>query len=544
VKQNAVAAIDAAVRAEMDRCNQPGLTVGVTDADQTLYVRTYGFADITSQRSVTAETLFEIGSIGKSFTAMAILQLVDEGLIDLHAPVARYLPWFEVSNNGDETQITVAHLLSHTAGIVAGIDGTPEAAFQVWTLRDLPRFSAPGERFHYSNVGYKALGLVLEGVTGRPYSEVLRERILDPLGMSETEPAITHAIRPRLAVGYVYLDDDRIGHAGAPLAPATWLETETADGSIASTATDMCAFVRALLRGGETPAGPLLTKHTFQQMTTSHVADEEGGEYGYGLSLQALNGRRFIGHGGGMVGYAAGVETDPDAGLGAVVLQNAASTSPMALARLVIGIVREAGDGSTPAPVASWKTSVATVPDGVAGTYVSADPSCEPLEIVSDGGLALRVRGREIALEALEDDLLFAPDAALDRFPLRIERPADGAPEVWHGWRRYVLAGADPRPLPMPPDELRAIAGHYRSHNPWTTNFHVFLRGDQPWLFFADPPDGFAIEQPLVPQPDGSFRVGEDAGNPEALRFDTIADRRALRAWLSGWPYYRVDRLV
>ena len=114
-----------------------------------------------------------------------------------------------------------------------------------------------------------------------------------------------------------------------------------------------------------------------------------------------------------------------------------------------------------------------------------------------------------------------------------------GAPELWHGCRRYVRAGVTRRRLPEPPDELRAIAGHYRSHNPWTTNFHVFLRGDGPWLFFASAPDGFAMEQRLEPLPDGSFRVGEDPGNPEGLRFDTVAEGRALRAHLSGWPYYR-----
>ena len=95
---------------------------------------------------------------------------------------------------------------------------------------------------------------MLEAVEGRPYPEIIRERILDPLEMSATEPAITHDIRARLAVGYEYLHDDRLSHPDAPLAPATWLETETADGSIASNAADMCAFVRLLLRGGEGPA--------------------------------------------------------------------------------------------------------------------------------------------------------------------------------------------------------------------------------------------------------------------------------------------------
>jgi D-alanyl-D-alanine carboxypeptidase len=300
-------AIDDAVRVRMQRGRIPGLTLGLTDRDAALLIRSYGYAELASRQPVTSDTLFEIGSIGKTFTAVAILQLVDEGRLDLHAPVDTYLPWFAVPQRAGHAPITIAHLLSHTAGIVAGIDGTPEAAFQVWSLRDLPTFSAPGERFHYSNVGYKGLGLVLETVEGRPYREIIRAHVLDPLEMSATEPVITHDIRPRIAAGYEYLHDDRLSHAGSPLAPATWLETETADGSIASTAADMCVF------------------------------------------------------------------------------------------------------------------------------------------------------------------------------------------------------------------------------------------GDQPWLVFAAAPDGFDTEQPLIPSDDGTFRVSDDPGNPETLRFDTVIDGRALRAWLSGWPYYRAD---
>ena len=208
-----VEAVDAAALAAIERGAQPGLALAVTDRDRTLALRTYGYAQLESRVPVMPETLFEIGSIGKTFTAVAALQLADEGALNLDAPVAEYLPWFAVPQPAGAPPITVAHLLSHTAGIVAGIDATPEAAFQVWSLRDLPAASAPGERFHYSNVGYKALGLVLEAVDGRPYPEVVRGRVLDPLGMAATEPAITHDVRERLAVGYEYLHDDRIGHA-------------------------------------------------------------------------------------------------------------------------------------------------------------------------------------------------------------------------------------------------------------------------------------------------------------------------------------------
>jgi D-alanyl-D-alanine carboxypeptidase len=513
-------AVDAAVEAELARSRQPGLTLGLTDRDRTLVVRNYGFAELESRRPVTSETLFEIGSIGKSFTAVAVLQLVDEGRIDLNAPVDRYLPWFTVPQ-----PVTIAHLLSHTAGLAAGVDGTPEAAFQVWSLRGLPMRSAPGERFHYSNVGYKALGLLLEALEGRPYREVLRDRVLEPLGMSATEPAITHDIRARLAVGYEYLHDDRIGHPGAPLAPATWLQTDTADGSIASTAEDMCAFVRLLLRGGE----GLLSEQSFADMTSRRARMAETAWYGFGLVTRDVEGRRFIGHGGGMVGYLAGLQADPEAGLGAIVLQNGLSARPVTLARTAIEIAR----GTPP-------TAPAAAADfDLIGVYESDD--VQPIEIaVAGDALVLRSGGRQVAFEEAGDDLILAPDAAFDRFAFHVERP-NGVPELWHGGRRYARAGANVQPLPEPPAELRAFAGHYRSHNPWATNFRVVLRGDRPWLLFTAAPDGFDDQQLLVPDGDGSFRIGDDPGNPESLRFDTLVDGRALRAWLSGWPYYRVD---
>jgi hypothetical protein len=212
----------------------------------------------------------------------------------------------------------------------------------------------------------------------------------------------------------------------------------------------------------------------------------------------------------------------------------------MTLARKVIQIARDARDGSTEAPSERpTRADDATTPDMPPGIYASATPGHEPFEIVADGELKLRIGGREVSLEALDEDLFLAPDPTLDRFAVRVDRLTNGERELWHGGHRYVRAGLPSRPLPEARAELRAIVGHYRSHNPWTTNFRVLLRGDQPWLFFAAAPDGFATEQQLVPLADGSFRVGDDCGNPERLSFDALADGRALRAWLSGWPYYR-----
>jgi CubicO group peptidase (beta-lactamase class C family) len=540
LKEGIVAAIDAAVESEMACGRQPGLTLGVTDRDTTLAVRTYGFADLAAHQPVMPETLFEIGSIGKAFTAVAILQLVDEGRIDLDAPVDSYLPWLVIPRAEGTGPVTLSHLLSHTAGIVTGVDATPEAAFQVWALRDLPTYSAPGERFHYSNVGYKVLGLVLEAVEGRTYPEIIRARILEPLEMQATAPAVTNEIRTRMAVGYQYLNDNRMRHAGAELAPAPWFETRSADGCVASTASDMCVFARLILRSGGGPSGRLLSADSFAAMTSAHARDDAGDDYGFGLSIRDFEGHRLIGHGGSTVGYLAGLETDFAAGLGVIVLQNGLGAKPLRLARAVLRIVRDREDRL---PTAAIRSNGATNEEyrAVAGLYTADGGELPSIELVASDGLALRVGGKEIALEMLADDLFLVPDLKFDEFPLRVERPADGAPELWHGDQRYLRDPTTARRLAEPPDALRVIAGHYRSHNPWTTNFRVVLRGDRAWLVFpAGAPAGL-VEQPLLPSSDGSFRLGEDPGNPEVLRFDAVTKGRALRAWLSGWAYYRTE---
>ena len=178
------------------------------------------------------------------------------------------------------------------------------------------------------------------------------------------------------------------------------------------------------------------------------------------------------------------------------------------------------------------------------GTY-RADPDpgeADPLEITGGaGGPSLHWRGHFLALTELGDGRFLAPHPDLDRYALRFE-PAEERPAVvWHGPTRFVRDGAPAPALPAPEPAVAALAGHYRSHTPWVTNFRVIVRGDIPWLVFPAAPDGFEDEQRLVPRTDGTLGVGEDPGGPEDLRFDIVVDGRPLRAWLSGFPYYRVD---
>jgi D-alanyl-D-alanine carboxypeptidase len=238
----------------MREINAPGMTVALANRDGLLRVSTYGFADVKSRVPVAPETLYQIGSISKSFVAVALLQLHDEGKLDPHRPVASYLPWLEIAS--DYAPITAHHLLSHTSGLFNTVDNL--ALFTRGPL-DRPWVGfAPGERFYYSNTGYLLLGYLLEELDKRPFAEAIRARVLGPLGMAASEPVITSEARGRLAVGYRPFNDDKVFAQGEQLAEAPWFEFGHAAGSVAATPADMGAYLQMLLNRGRGPQGRLL----------------------------------------------------------------------------------------------------------------------------------------------------------------------------------------------------------------------------------------------------------------------------------------------
>jgi CubicO group peptidase (beta-lactamase class C family) len=534
---NAVDLLAAFVTKQMRSDATPGLALAVTDRKKLLHVATFGHADVAAQSSVTPETLFEIGSIGKSFAAIVLLQLQEEGRIDVNAPVTDYIPWFKVRSAF--TPITLHHLLSHTAGITCGVDFSPEAIYQIWSLRETDATAPPGTSFHYSNLGYKILGHVVERVTGKRFPDVVQTRIYDPLGMDSAVPEITHALRPRLAVGYAPLFDDRPRLPRHPLVPATWLEGETADGSLVMTAPDLATYHRMLLNRGAYPGGRLLSSRSFDLLTQRIIEVAGGPEpryYGYGLRSYDDSGHTYFGHGGGMIGYFAGMLGDLDAGLGAVVLVNGPG-SPNLLARHVVDLLCAAVDGTEPPDLPSPTTADAIQnADDFAGTFRSRDRSLTVR--AGSGRLSLEHEGTEIPLIPYGTGAFLADHPAFDRYALVFGRNGDRVVELFHGPGWLVNDRYDgPAAFDHPPEWL-AFPGRYRSHNPWLPFFAVVLRKGELCQIVPAGADGFDAEQPLIPLPDGSFRVGSDERGPERIRFDTIVDGQAVRANLSGGEYY------
>src|SRR5438477_512103 len=177
--QNAYRLIDSYIAQRMKAEQVPGLSVAITDRQKLLRVSSYGFADVKTKVPITADSLFEIGSISKSFTAVSLLQLREEGKFDPQQPVTKYLPWFSIHSK--YPPITGHDVMSHTAGLPRDRDDVPSSRYQAAGVRDRWTGYAPGKHWAYSNIGFQIMGYLLEEITQQPYADTMQQKILKPL---------------------------------------------------------------------------------------------------------------------------------------------------------------------------------------------------------------------------------------------------------------------------------------------------------------------------------------------------------------------------
>jgi CubicO group peptidase (beta-lactamase class C family) len=534
--------LDQFIEQKMNAMNIPGIAVALTDGEKLLRIATYGYADVAARIPITPEMLFEIGSISKSFTSIAILQLWEEGRLDLHEPVSRYLPWFEIRS--DYEPITLHHLMSHTAGIIQGAVFLGDPRYEVWALRETEATAPPGAYFHYSNAGYKILGVVVEEIGGRPFRDFIRERLLDPLEMAGTEPLITNETRERLAVGYEDFYDDRPPAPNRPLAPARWYAYVAGDGNIASTPADMAVYMRMLINHGQGPRGQILSQESFDQMTSKVIAVEEEGRdsfYGYGLEIQERNGRTLIGHGGGMVGFHSHMLVDMTDNLGVAVLINGPGEgSEEEIAAYALQLLHGAlHDQALPAIPSIEPTRVENAAE-YAGTYRALSEAgrgagSPTLTLSAQGDrLVLHYGSKPLTLEPRGADRFYVdhPDFAL--FLLCFGREKGQVVEAFHGSQWYTNQHYTGPTTFDDPQAWDAFPGQYHASNPELPDFRIVQRKGVLTLIY-----GSGAEEPLIPLDGAVFRLGEDARSPERICFDTIVDGNALHANLSCGDYYR-----
>ena len=521
----------------------PGIALAITDGHEILGVVVRGFADAASSTPIRPETRFQIGSISKGFAGMIAVQESEGGRLDLHQPVTEILPWLEIPQPFEP--ITMHHLMTHSSGLHAGTEDAPTGLGAAWQLRETPPTFPPGEHFWYSNDAWKVVGIVLEHVTGMPIQDLLRERVFGPLHMSATDGAITDETRLSLATGYLPLYSDRPARLDHPLVQANWLVSNTADGSIVSNVIDMSAYARLLLGGGRLPGDgedSVLSADAFEILTTPYVDDPgaPGFGYGYGFWVGEQKGVRSIWHSGGMVGFEAYLEVQPERGLGCVILQNGMGNKT-ALAEFALDVVHAAIRGAAlvamPHPPASTD-----VPNGADYSGVFKAEDGRTFEVAVEGP-SLRYREGPLGVLLERDplaeitDTFLLPHPSLDRHALRFARDGQGAVvEAFYGnhwFRGPRWRGPEPARHPA---EWEAYPGLYRSDDPWSPVMVISLRKGV--LTLEWPLDNEDSSGELVALEDGSFAVGE-TWMPKRIRFERMVDGRTIMAVFNAGRWHR-----
>jgi D-alanyl-D-alanine carboxypeptidase len=524
----------------------PGLSVAITDRGRTLRVITLGFANRETETAVTPATRFAIGSITKSMTALALLQLHDAGRLDLNAPVRRYLPWFSIDSGS--TPILVHELLSHTAGIPDDFAAEIGYTYDIVALRRARVLFAPGTAWSYSNEGYAAAGAILARLDDRSWADALAARVLTPIGMADSSDVFTPNAMVNAALGYQFRDNDRPPSLDPALVASPVMDFVDPAGSVLSTPEDMARYMRVYLNDGRTAGGTqLIAPATFAAMTRPDTlangkpAGSAGAvlseapafyrQYGYGLSIFDEEGDRVVGHTGGISGYTACMQMNLTRGFGVIAFANLveAPLHPCAIVLYAMRVLRAQSLGE-PFPSAPVPPDPAHVEHAAAytGTYASARGASVRIVDLGDR-LALVDGAKSIALYPRGADLFWADDPRYAMFLLAFGRDRNGRVveltygSLWYPNERY----RGPRSFSHPPS-WNALTGRYENvyfGQPEITR--VVIVKNRLTL------DGTDALRPL---PDGAFALGSSV-----VRFDAYAGNLPQRLRIDDTPFYRME---
>lgn len=335
--------VDNYVAEKLTKHHLPGLSIAVVKQGALILSKGYGWANVELKAPATAETVYEIASITKSFTATAIMMLVEEGRLKLTDPV----PLYRSGLRNEWNNITIQHLLSHTAGLnYWSVDWFRQDLTADEVCRDvfesLLRF-APGTQFEYNDVGYNVLGMIIHTVTGKPYEQFLQERVFLPLGMAATQANQWRAIVPNRAAGYAWENDklsNSLGiHWHALSNTASDVPANGANGSLLSTVHDFAKWDAALY------GDALLQPATLRKMwTPNRLIDGSVTEYGLGWQVYENaayhGGRTIVAHSGGNPGFTTHFGRYPAEQVSFAVFINRGDAEPWEIGRDVIGLLR------------------------------------------------------------------------------------------------------------------------------------------------------------------------------------------------------------
>ncbi|MCT2583464.1 serine hydrolase [Actinophytocola gossypii] len=400
----------------------PGATLGILrlrpGRDDELVRAAHGVLNVDTGVETTTDSVFQIGSISKVWTTTVVMQLVDEGKLDLDAPLVEVLPELRLADPETTKEITMRHLLTHTSGIDGDVftdTGRGDDCLEKYTahLAEVARNHPLGATWSYCNSGFVLAGRVIEKLTGGTWDAAMRERLFTPLGLTHTGTLPEEALLHRAAVGHV--------GEGTPVRAPVWGLARSAGpaGLINSTVTDVLAFARLHLTGGVGPDGTRLLSADGAAAMASRQAELPdthtlGDSWGLGWFRVDWDGRRLVGHDGNTIGQSAFLRLLPDEGLAVVLLTNGGHTRDFFL-DLYGEVFAELAGVTVPSPLAPPAEPVDVPVEPHVGTYERASTRIEVF--TGDDGPVMRttVTGelaalmpdpvQEYPMEPVADDL-------------------------------------------------------------------------------------------------------------------------------------------
>ncbi len=451
-----ISLLSAFINEQMKDKDLPAVAIALVDDQRIVWQQGFGYNDPKAKPAIDEQSIYRVGSVSKLFTDIAVMQLVEQGKLDLDAPVTRYIPEFRPRNPFGK-QITLRQLMSHRSGLVretpigSYFDPTPPTlAKTIASLNNTTLVYAPDTRTKYSNAAIATVGYVLERTQKMVFAQYLKRTVLDPLGMTNSSFEPTPSIHQHLATAQMWTLDGRTFDAPSfelGIAPA---------GSMYATLTDLSKFMSAMFAGGRGEKGQLLKRETLEQMWMP-TTDAQGRKspYGIGFRINEINGHRSIGHGGAIYGFATALAALPDDKLGVVVVATKDSVNSVTnrIAEAALKAMLAAREGK-PLPQPSYTAQISR--EGakrLAGRYESGNKWLELTESAGNLTMLSSTGGSPLRLRSSGDG--FIADDRLGYGMVVKER--DG--NLILGNETYTRV-ADAKPKAVP-ENLRGLVGEY-----------------------------------------------------------------------------------
>lgn len=480
----AIKKLEKLISHEVKEKRLPALSIAIVDDQKVIWSKGFGYADPKKKTPATAKTVYRVGSVSKLFTDLAIMQLVEQGKIDLDAPVTKYLPNFKPENPYSK-KITLRQLMTHRSGLVrespVGHYFDPEEPTLQATVESLNTTKLvyePETKTKYSNAAIATVGYVLEKLEVKPFPKVLSDNVLSPLGMKSTSFEKTPVVKKNLAKAVMW------SWHGREFPAPTFELGMTPAGCMYSTVLDLGKFMSALFNEGKGVNGQLVKKETLEKMWTPQF-EKKGTKTGFGIGfyVQDHKGKRKIGHGGAIYGFATQLSFMPEEKLGVAVVisRDVANAVSRRLADLSLDIMLALKNDKPIPEIKPTKPVDREVARDLVGRYVAETKERKKIIDVEelDGKVWIVPRRASMRIELRATDDGFVTDD-VHNYGIKIEHE-DGNLKINEDVYKRVKV-EKPKPVP---EKWHGLIGEYG----WDHNVLYVLEKDNQlyalieWIF-------------------------------------------------------------